>query len=61
MGGPGLIQSRFAIFQESCCSIFETSPGSFKTETRKATDRLGFREIQVTYRQQLESVGTEEE
>ena len=59
--GRALMQTLFAIFRESGCSIVETSTWSVNTETRKAMDRLGFREIQVTYRQQLESVGTEEE
>lgn len=51
--GRRLVEVLFAIFQESGCSVVETSTWTFNTETRKAMDALGFREIQVTYRKEI--------
>ena len=52
--GRRLVETLLAIFADAGCSVVETSTWPFNTDTRKAMKQLGFEEVQITYRQQLE-------
>lgn len=51
--GRKLVEALFAIFADQGCSVVETSTWPFNTDTRKAMAKLGFSEVQITYRQEL--------
>jgi RimJ/RimL family protein N-acetyltransferase len=51
--GRRLVHGLFAHFRTLGCSVVETSTWPFNTGTRAAMGKLGFSEIQITYRQAL--------
>ncbi len=52
--GRQLVEALMAIFGDLGCSVIETSTWPFNTGARAAMEQLGFEEIQIVYRKQLE-------
>ena len=51
--GRRLFETLEAIFAEAGCGLVEVATWPFNASTRKAVERLGFAEIQITYRKEL--------
>lgn len=52
--GRQLVDALFERFRDEGCSVVETMTWPFNTGTRAAMERLGFREVQITYRRCLD-------
>lgn len=52
--GRRLFETLESIFREAGCGLVEVATWPFNEGTRRAIDALGYREIQVTYRKELE-------
>lgn len=51
--GRRLFETLESIFREAGCGLVEVATWPFNEGTRKALDRLGYSEIQITYRKEL--------
>jgi len=51
--GRRLFETLESIFAEAGCGLVEVATWPFNEGTRKALDRLGYSEIQITYRKEL--------
>ncbi len=51
--GRRLFETLETIFAEAGCGLVEVATWPFNRGTRKALDRLGYSEIQITYRKEL--------
>lgn len=51
--GRRLFETLEAIFLEAGCGLVEVATWPFNEGTRKALDRLGYSEIQITYRKEI--------